>query len=64
MTEPRDPVQMHPRDRLAELADILARGYVRLLAARQKALAESAESEPSCVHVVDSPTNSGRKEMP
>ena len=46
-----DPKLMTSEERQAEVSALLARGYLRLLVAgedSQKALADPAESEPSC----------------
>ena len=41
----RDPTSLTPNERLAEIAQILAAGYARLVISRQKALATSASAE-------------------
>ena len=51
MISARDPAQMAPEDRVAELAIAFANGYLRLLLSRKKELALAAESEPSCALV-------------
>ena len=52
-----DPGTMTRHERQTEVSTILATGYLRLLVARaresRKALAEPAESEAPCDHVVD-----------
>ncbi len=46
----RDPADMTPGGRLAEVASILAAGYVRIL---QKRLALLADDTAPCDHAVD-----------
>ena len=58
---PRDPAEMDPPDRLAELAETLAAGYLRLLISRRKGLEDSANREPSCVQVVNRQETTGKE---
>ena len=60
---PRDPAEMDPPDRLAELAETLAAGYLRLLISRRKELELQAEGTALCVPVVDGKDASTRKEL-
>jgi hypothetical protein len=48
MTPSKDPAVLGPDERLAEISDLLATAYRRLVLARRKGLALEAESEPSC----------------
>ncbi len=43
-----DAAELAPEERLAEVCEVLARGYVRLLAKREEGLAGSGEAEASC----------------
>ena len=54
MLPPRDPASMSPADRRAELGDLLAGAYLRLLATgeeRRDSLAEAGEPEAACAPV-------------
>jgi hypothetical protein len=64
----KDPAAMRPEDRLAEVAAILTRGYIRVLAARSAGdadpfskdgipLALLDPGEPSCSDAVNSREN-------
>ena len=48
-----DPASMAPADRLAELAEVLAVGYLRLLVSREKELDQAANGEALCLHTVN-----------
>lgn len=47
----RAPSTMTPEERLIELSEAFATGYLRLLVRRQNQLDHSPESEPSCASV-------------
>jgi hypothetical protein len=49
----RDPAAMSADERLAEVAAILAAGYVRLVLNRQRPLDPGAESVALMTHAVD-----------
>ena len=56
MTADGDPGKFPPEARVAEVAALLGKAYLRLLVARkesQKALAEPPQSEAPCDRVVD-----------
>ncbi len=58
---PRDPAEMTPEERLAEVAFLLSEAYLRTLVSRQKGLEDSASREPSWVQVVNSPETTGKE---
>ena len=49
----RDPSIMTPAERLAELVEALAKGYLRLLVSRQKELEAGGKLEALCAPPVD-----------
>ncbi len=53
MIPTRDPSTMTPAERRAEVAFLLASGYLRLLIAREKALELPAKPEALCAPPVD-----------
>jgi hypothetical protein len=57
----RPPAAMTPEERLAELAAVLATGYLRLLASRRKALAEDPRAEALCTSVRGGAAASGKE---
>ena len=57
-----DPASMAPAERLAELAEVLAVGHVRVLISRQKELDPGAKNEALCAPVVDDREPVTRKE--
>ncbi|MBI4584572.1 MAG: hypothetical protein HY717_11205 [Planctomycetes bacterium] len=65
MIRARDPTAMTPEERRAEVAGLLATGYLRSLAAgrisREKPSAVAERMAP-CVQVVNSQENTQRKE--
>ena len=62
MTSARDPAALTPEDRLAELAEALAIGYLRLLARRRKELEADPKAE-ALLGVVDGMETVARKEQ-
>ncbi len=58
MIRARDPAEMTPAERLAEIATLLAAGYLRLQVSRpsaQNSLADSGQPTPSCGSGTTSP---------
>ena len=58
----RDPAGMTAEDRLAELAEVIANAYLRLLARRQKELEADPKAE-ALLGVVDGKDTVARKEQ-
>jgi len=61
MTLTRDPADLTPEERLAEVAFLLAAAYLRVLVSRQKELEDSTDREPSCHQVANSPGTTGKE---
>lgn len=57
----RDPSTMTEHERLMEIAEILARGYSRLLLDRHNQLASLPSAEPSCEPVSGKRMESARR---
>jgi len=57
----RDPHDMSPKERLAELGGLLSRGYRRLLVSRETGLAEAGDTERRCGSVDRSETMSPKE---
>ncbi len=62
MIPTRDPTTMTPAERRAEVAFLLATGYLRLLIARKKALDLSIDVEALCAPVDGRKSASPEKE--
>ena len=62
MNPSRDPAEMDPAERIAELAETLAIAYIRLVVSRKKELELQAEGTALCV-LVDGKDASTRKEL-
>ena len=60
---PRDPMTMTPDERLAELAEALAAGYLRLLVSRGKAREVLANVEAPCGQPVNEGETAPAKEI-
>ena len=61
---PRDPADLTPEDRLAEVAFLIAQGYLRSLVSRGKALDSGHQSEALCGKKVDGQEAVAGKEKP
>ena len=60
---PRDPAEMTPEDRLAEVAFLVAEAYLRVLVSRRKELELSPIVEAPCDQMVDAEESVARKEL-
>ena len=61
ITSARNPTSMPPEDRFREVAFLLASGYLRFLAQRQKALEVAGKPEALCAAVDGKETVAGKE---